>query len=160
MWEGLGAATQDESPRLPACTPAANLMSQAGCFSNCCCLHLVRLQLGTPGHQSWGAAKFSSKRFSAGSGFRAGGRGGESAGRCQEREFSPPIQSRWLGRNSPKKCFGEAPTGSVKQSCSLTAVGLDTGQSLSVLFFHRYSTGRAARRFKQRQPEAYFGFSS
>jgi hypothetical protein len=131
MWEGLRAATQDESPRLPACTPpAANLMSQADCFSNCtpapceaAAWHFPATRVGEP-------PSFLASSFSAGSGFRAGGRGGESTGRCQEREASPPIQIGGLVTSCPKKKMfwgREGPTGSVKQRCSLTAVGCTLG---------------------------------
>lgn len=110
MWEGLGAATQDESPRLPACPSAANLMSQAARSPNCCRrLHLVRLQPGTPGHQSWGAAKFSSKLLFSWIRFQ-GGRKERGLGWQMSGEGVQPTQpSRWLGHilspSPPKKMF-------------------------------------------------------
>lgn len=160
MWEGLGAATQDESPRLPGCTSAGcqNLMSQAACFSNGR-RHLVRLQPGTPGHQSWGVAKFSSKLLFSWIRFQGGRKGRGVCWQMSGEGVRPTHRSRWLGHIRPKKMFWgrEGPAGSVEQRCSLTVVGRYTGLALSVLSLHKCSTGRARGWLKQGQQKAYFG---
>lgn len=65
--------------------------------------------------------------------------------------------SRSLATSCPGNVLGKGSTESVEQRSRLTAVGLYTGLSLSLVSLHKYSMGRTRGWLKQGQQESYFG---